>query len=60
VFFKHGLGRQTKPEVFNISTERPDKNLVAVMMPFGATFDPVYAKLKEVIEVEGLECKFFS
>lgn len=56
VLLKHGIGQQPKPKVFNLSNRRQE-DLVAVMMPFDAKFDPVYTKLKEVIKAEGMACK---
>lgn len=50
---RHG----TAPKVFQLPTELPiERDLVAVMMPFGASFDPVYATLAEAAVSSGMRC----
>lgn len=49
--------RQLAPRVFSFPAETPrEPDLVAVMMPFGAEFSPVYAAIKESVEGMGLRC----
>jgi hypothetical protein len=45
------------PLVFEVPTKSPDPNLVSVMMPFDAAFDPVYATIAAAAETVGLKCK---
>lgn len=46
-----------KPKVFRFPTEEvPEPDLVAVMMPFNANFNPVYESLKSGIEAVGMRC----
>lgn len=54
VLFKHGIGR-TKPTVFKLTDEPVDPNLVALMMPFEAKFDPVYAALQGAVTSAGMK-----
>lgn len=45
------------PQVFRFPTELVrDPDLVAVMMPFDARFDPVYEALREAVTNAGLQC----
>lgn len=49
--------RQLAPRVFSFPVEVPlEPDLVAVMMPFGAEFNPVYAAIKDAVEGLGLRC----
>ena len=49
--------RHLAPQVFSFPVEAPvEPDLVAVMMPFGAEFNPVYAAIKESVEGLGLRC----
>lgn len=54
VLFKHGIGR-IKPTVFKLTDEPVDPNLVAVMMPFEAKFNPVYAALQGAVTAAGMK-----
>lgn len=50
-------GARPEPKVFKFPTEDAfDPELVAVMMPFGAGFAPVYESLKAGIEAAGMRC----
>lgn len=45
------------PQVFEFPTDSPrEPDLVAVMMPFGAEFTPVYAAIRDAVEGMGLRC----
>ena len=57
VLFKTGLGKRQQPKVFSLGDEAVNPNLVAVMMPFDAAFNPVYAALQEAVAAAGMECK---
>lgn len=57
VLFRHGVGRSAKPTVFSLPHEPVDPNLVAVMMPFDARFDGVYACLQDAITAAGMTPK---
>ena len=54
---KLGLGQRPKPKVFALSDEPVDETLVAVMMPFDAAFNPVYAALQTAIGEAGMTCR---
>jgi hypothetical protein len=54
VLFKHGIGHQAKPKVFELMQEPIDSNLAAVMMPFDKKFDPVYVALQTAITRSGM------
>lgn len=41
------------PSVFQVPTAAPDPNLVAVMMPFGSAFAPVYSAIKSACASTG-------
>ena len=57
VLLKQGLGEPTKPKVFDLSADPVDDDLVAVMMPFDARFDPVYAALQGVVGEVAMTCQ---
>lgn len=44
------------PSVFDIPDEGVDHELVAVMMPFGAEFEPVFGAIKGAATQAGLKC----
>lgn len=49
--------RSLSPKVFSLEAAySQDENLVSIMMPFSASFDPVHKALKEAIESIGLTC----
>ena len=48
---------EAKPSVFRLPSEPPDQVLVAVMMPFDAQFDPVYATITQVCTDWELRCQ---
>lgn len=51
-------GAQLAPRVFRFPVEvTRDADLVAVMMPFDARFDAVYATLREAVDAAGLQCR---
>ena len=53
-------GRKTTilcPRVFEIPNEQPDSRLVAVMMPFDASFANVYKAIKTACANAGMECE---
>jgi hypothetical protein len=45
------------PSVFRLPKEIPQNDLVSVMMPFAAEFDPVYAAIRSACCSKGLRCK---
>lgn len=45
------------PMVFKIPSEKPDINLVSVMMPFDAAMRPVYNTIKAAAEATGFKCR---
>jgi len=45
------------PRVFTLKNHPADSSLVAVMMPFDASFSPIFAALTQVITSEGWSCK---
>ncbi len=57
VLLKRGVGRRSKPKVFDLADEPVDDNLVAVMMPFDAAFKPVYEALQTAIGEVGMTCQ---
>lgn len=57
VLLKSGLGQRPKPKVFNLTDEPVDEDLVAVMMPFDAGFNPVYASLQGAVTGMGMTCQ---
>jgi len=57
VLLKNGIGSRLKPKIFELRDEEPDPNLVAVMMPFDAAFDPVYATLQAAVAAAGMSCQ---
>lgn len=44
------------PSVFRVPDERPDINLLSVMMSFDSSLDPVYRTIKSAAETIGLKC----
>jgi hypothetical protein len=51
------LGSALMPKVFRLPVEIPSKrDLVAVMMPFGAGFDRVYTTLQQAATEAGMRC----
>jgi hypothetical protein len=57
VLLKAGLGQRPKPKVFDLRNDSVDPNLVAVMMPFDARFNPVYAALQVATHNAGMVCQ---
>lgn len=57
VLLKRGLGQRPKPKVFSFCDDPVDETLVAVMMPFEHSFNPVYEALKKAIEQIGMKCQ---
>ncbi len=57
VLLKHGVGGRPKPKVFNLTDEPADDKLVAVMMPFDASFNPIYEALQTAITESGMICR---
>jgi len=50
--------RKLRPRVFSLQDpERIERTLVALMMPFDASFDPVHQALREAVEEAGLSCR---
>ena len=45
------------PSVFNIPTEKVERDLVAVMMPFAAHFNSVHTSITKACIWAGLRCK---
>jgi len=45
------------PSVFKVPSERPDINLVSVMMPFSPSFNPVFETIKEAARTTAFSCK---
>lgn len=54
---KRGLGNRPQPKVFALNDEPVDDDLVAVMMPFDARFNPVYDALQASVAAAGMECR---
>lgn len=49
--------RQLSPQVFTFPVDLPrEPDLVAVMMPFGTEFGPVYEAIREAVEGAGMRC----
>jgi hypothetical protein len=48
---------QCRPSVFSIPTSPPNESLVALMMPFDASFRAVHDAIKLACNAEGYECK---
>lgn len=46
-----------KPTAFSLPSLAPDRDRIAVMMPFGAEFAPVWATLKAAAVAEGWVCQ---
>ena len=57
VLLHAGLGQRLKPKGFNLTDDPIDENLVAVMMPFDARFNPVYAALQGAATGLGMMCQ---
>lgn len=57
VLLRAGLGQRPKPKVFSLTDSPVDENLVAVMMPFDAQFNPVYATLQGAVTNLGMTCQ---
>ncbi|MGI8425300.1 MAG: hypothetical protein ACR2M4_01615 [Actinomycetota bacterium] len=57
VLLKCGFCLRLKPKVFDLSDEPIDEELVAVMMPFEAAFNPVYEALQTAIGEVGMTCR---
>lgn len=57
VLLKHQIGLKSKPKVFDIPNVGIEKNLVAVMMPFDTSFNPVYEILQSAIQDLGMICQ---
>jgi hypothetical protein len=45
------------PTVFKVPVEKPDINLVSVMMPFDGALQPVYETIRNAAATCGFECK---
>lgn len=56
VLLKNSIGIRPKPKVFHLSEQPQDPNLVVVMMPFAAEFDPVYVTLQAAVAAAGMKC----
>lgn len=52
-----GKAKRHIPKVFNIGDEPVNEDLVAVMMPFAAEFDKVYAALREAADARDKVCQ---
>lgn len=57
VLMKAGLGKRPRPKVFDLGDEPVEPDLVAVMMPFDAKFNSVYAGLQESVKVADMKCR---
>jgi hypothetical protein len=57
VLLKCGFCLRVKPKVFDLSDEPIDEELVAVMIPFEAAFNPVYEALQTAIGEVGMTCR---
>lgn len=57
VLLKAGFGRRPQPKVFELADDPVDENLVAVMMPFDAGFNPVYVTLQGAVTGLGMTCQ---
>lgn len=51
------LATPPMPKVFKLPLEAPTADLVAVMMPFGAAYSPVYSALQDAVADAGLQCQ---
>jgi hypothetical protein len=49
--------RASIPQVFHLSDQLVDDDLVSVMMPFDASFNAVYDTLKSAVEALGKQCR---
>ncbi|WP_133726094.1 hypothetical protein [Nesterenkonia aurantiaca] len=57
VLDEHVSGARRRPKVLNFPTrEFIEPDLVAVMMPFGAGFQPVYEAIRQGVEASGMRC----
>jgi len=56
VLFAEGVGR-IHPTIFKLPEEPLDAKLVAVMMPFSAVFNGVFAALQGAASTAGMRCK---
>lgn len=56
VLLKRGVCQRPKPKVFDLTSDPVDENLVAVMMPFDAAFNPVYEALQSAVGEAGMTC----
>ncbi|MFN6106923.1 MAG: hypothetical protein ACK5EA_21045 [Planctomycetaceae bacterium] len=45
------------PSVFRVPSEKPNTNLVSVMMPFGSQMDSVYEAIKAAASATGFDCR---
>ncbi|MEH6625563.1 MAG: hypothetical protein V7739_03895 [Motiliproteus sp.] len=54
---KHEVGKRPQAKVFDLPDVAVDSNLVAVMMPFDASFNPVYDALRGGVESLGMTCQ---
>ena len=55
--YQKKLNKNPSPKVFSIDElNAPEENLVAVMMPFDSSFNPVYSAIKNSIEDLDLDC----
>lgn len=57
VLLKHHVSLRPRPRVFDIPAVTIENNLVAVMMPFDASFSPVYATLQSAVRDLGMICQ---
>lgn len=55
VLFTEGIGR-IKPTIFKLPEKLVDPHLVAVMMPFSAEFNVVYAAFQAAADTAGMRC----
>lgn len=51
------ISQTPRPTVFRLPVDKPQEDLVTVMMPFGAGFSPVYEALKGAATSVGLRCE---
>lgn len=57
VLDEHVISHRPKPKVLRFPTEQlREPDLVAVMMPFDAAFEPAYMAIKAGVEAAGLRC----
>lgn len=58
VLIRHAQSRRQRPSVFEISEhERVERSLISAMMPFDASFTPVYDSLKQAAESSRLRIR---